>query len=75
MILLDNCEHLAEACARFCNTVLQACPHLRILATSREPLRISGEIVWVVPSLSLPDLDHLPPVRELMDLAAIRLFV
>lgn len=75
LILLDNCEHLIEACAQLCDSLLRACPNLSILATSREPLRSSGEIVWLVPSLALPDPDRLPAVQDLSDYSAIRLFV
>jgi predicted ATPase/DNA-binding CsgD family transcriptional regulator/uncharacterized protein HemY len=55
LLVLDNCEHLAEACARLTTTLLETCPHVHILATSREPLRIPGEVVWIVPPLSLPE--------------------
>ncbi len=56
LLVLDNCEHLIQACAQLCETLLRACPQLRILATSREPLHILGELTWRVPSLSLPEL-------------------
>ena len=55
LLVLDNCEHLVVACARLAETLLQACPGLKILATSRENLGIPGEAVWSVPPLSLPD--------------------
>jgi predicted ATPase/transcriptional regulator with XRE-family HTH domain len=54
LIILDNCEHLLPACAVLAETLLRACPHLEILATSREVLGIGGETVWRVPPLSLP---------------------
>jgi predicted ATPase/DNA-binding SARP family transcriptional activator len=54
LLVLDNCEHLAVRCAAFCQLLLSACPELRILATSREPLHIDGELVWRVPPLALP---------------------
>jgi predicted ATPase/DNA-binding SARP family transcriptional activator len=75
LLVLDNCEHLIYACAEQTEALLRACPNLRILATSREPLRISGELTWLVPSLSLPDPQHLPPVQELGQYEAVRLFV
>ncbi|WP_327089937.1 LuxR C-terminal-related transcriptional regulator [Nonomuraea sp. NBC_01738] len=53
LLVLDNCEHLIEDSARLCSILLAACPKLRILATSREPLRVAGETVWRVPPLSL----------------------
>jgi len=48
LIVLDNCEHLIEACARISDALLQACPALRILASSREPLGITGEVAYRV---------------------------
>jgi predicted ATPase/DNA-binding CsgD family transcriptional regulator len=54
LLVLDNCEHLIEACAQFCQTLLADCPRVRILATSREPLRVRGENVWRVPPLTTP---------------------
>jgi predicted ATPase len=53
LLVLDNCEHLVAASARLAVTLLRACPHLRILATSREALRIDGEQIFLVPSLAL----------------------
>ena len=55
LLVLDNCEHLVAACAQLAVTLLQACPELRLLATSRETLDVPGEAVWIVPSLSLPE--------------------
>ena len=74
LLILDNCEHLIEACARLADNLLRTCPNLHILATSREPLRISGEASWSVPGLSLPDPGSLPPA-ELTNFEAVRLFV
>jgi predicted ATPase/DNA-binding CsgD family transcriptional regulator len=54
LIVLDNCEHLAQACAEAAETLLGAAPDLAVLATSRAPLAASGETEWRVPSLSLP---------------------
>jgi len=59
LLILDNCEHLLEACAQLADTLLKNCPNLKILATSRESLGITGEAVYSVPSLDLPDLDQL----------------
>jgi non-specific serine/threonine protein kinase len=53
--VLDDCEHLVGACAQLAQALLQSCPRLTILATSRENLGITGEAVWSVPPLSLPD--------------------
>jgi predicted ATPase/class 3 adenylate cyclase/DNA-binding CsgD family transcriptional regulator len=55
LLLLDNCEHLLDACGSMVVELLAACPHLSILATSREPLGVPGELSWRVPSLPLAD--------------------
>ncbi len=75
LLVLDNCEHLIEACAKLADTLLHACPNLKILATSREALGIAGETTFRVPSLSLPDPKNLPPVETLKQYEAIRLFI
>jgi DNA-binding SARP family transcriptional activator/DNA-binding CsgD family transcriptional regulator len=54
LLLLDNCEHLAELCAGLTSELLQSCPRLRILATSRRPHRVKGESVCALPPLALP---------------------
>jgi non-specific serine/threonine protein kinase len=56
LLILDNCEHVIDACARLVYELLLACPYLRILATSREPIGIEGEVILRVPSLELPDV-------------------
>ena len=58
VLLLDNCEHLVTDCAVLADGLLRASPGLTVLATSREPLGISGETVWRVPPLGLPDASH-----------------
>jgi class 3 adenylate cyclase len=55
LIVLDNCEHLLDACAELLGTLLGAAPRLTVLATSREPVNVAGEVIWQVPSLSLAD--------------------
>ena len=55
LLVLDNCEHVIEECARIVAFLLARCPRLTLLATSREPLRVNGEVVLRVPALSLPD--------------------
>jgi non-specific serine/threonine protein kinase len=75
LLVLDNCEHLIEACAQLADTLLRACPDLTILATSREPLGIAGEAVYRLPSLTFPDPHPLPPVEEMIAFDAVRLFV
>ena len=57
VLALDNCEHLIEACARLCQRLLASAPDLRLLATSREPLRVAGETVWQVPPLAVGSAD------------------
>jgi predicted ATPase/class 3 adenylate cyclase len=75
LLVLDNCEHLVQACARMVEMLLRNCPEVRVLATSREALGIAGERAHRVPSLLLPDLDHLPPADRLAQAEAVRLFV
>jgi predicted ATPase/DNA-binding SARP family transcriptional activator len=72
LIVLDNCEHLIEACARVAETVLAHCPDVRILATSREPLAITGEVVWPVHPLPVPPAGT--GLEQALGFAAIRLF-
>ena len=75
LLLLDNCEHLVGACAELANALLRTCPKLRILASSREGLLAAGETTYRVPSLSVPDLDHLPMPEQLAGYEAVQLFV
>ena len=75
LLILDNCEHLLSACTELAQTLLEACPHLRILATSRESLDLPNETVWLVPSLALPDLQPSTPFERLAESEAIQLFV
>jgi predicted ATPase/DNA-binding CsgD family transcriptional regulator len=75
LLILDNCEHLVEACARFAQTILAACPRIVMLATSREALSLSGEQIIQVPPLAFPDPDRLPASEELEQYDAIRLFL
>jgi predicted ATPase/DNA-binding NarL/FixJ family response regulator len=53
VLALDNCEHLLDACARLCQRLLTGSPDVRLLVTSREPLRVAGETVWIVPPLAV----------------------
>jgi predicted ATPase/DNA-binding SARP family transcriptional activator len=75
LLVLDNCEHLLDACARLAAALLYACPDVVVLATSREPLRVGGEVTWRTPSLALPDLRDLPSLDRLAELESVRLFV
>ena len=75
LIILDNCEHLIEASARVAELLLSAAPELKILASSREALGIKGELSYPVPSLSSPDIKHLPLTENLSQYDAVRLFI
>src|SRR5260370_24167575 len=61
LLVLDNCEHLVASSAHLIDTLLRACPGLQVLATSREPLGVAGEIAWRGPSPSIPSPP--PPAR------------
>lgn len=74
LLVLDNCEHLVEACANLTETLLESCSNLKMLTTSREPLGILGESVFQVPTLSLPATLH-SPLHEVLEHEATRLFV
>ncbi len=75
LLLLDNCEHLVEAAARAARKLLQACPNLRILATSQSRLKVAGEIAWRVPSLPVPGAAAALDVENALRHAGLRLFV
>jgi predicted ATPase/class 3 adenylate cyclase len=72
LIILDNCEHLIEACAELADTLLKRCSSLKLLATSREALDLPGEAVYRVPSLELPDFQQL--LETFRDYESVRLF-
>ena len=74
LLVLDNCEHLIDAAARLVDTLLDSCPRLKILATSREPLGVAGEANWKVPTLSVPDAERLPAAEDLTRYESVRLF-
>lgn len=71
LLALDNCEHLIDACARICHRLLASTPGLRLLVTSREPLRVAGETVWPVPPLAVMPRG---PAGELFRGEAVQLF-
>ena len=75
LLVLDNCEHLVEAAASLASVLLGRCPNLRVLATSREALGVTGETLFAVSPLSLPDPHLLPAADALADYEAARLFV
>ncbi len=74
LIVLDNCEHLIEACAELAHDLLSTCERVRILATSRQPLGLASEVAWPVPGLDLPSVNTELSPRELGGCAAIQLF-
>jgi predicted ATPase/DNA-binding SARP family transcriptional activator len=80
VLILDNCEHLIEAAASLADRLLTDCPRTRIIATSREPLRIPGETLWVVAPLQVPPVSGMagaesaPAIPEISTYAAVRLF-
>jgi predicted ATPase/DNA-binding CsgD family transcriptional regulator len=75
LLVLDNCEHLLDASALLANGLLRACPGLRILATSRQPLGISGEHTMSVPPLSVPGPDRGSSLDGMAQYEAVSLFV
>ena len=75
LLLIDNCEHQLDACARLVQSVLSECPFVRILSTSREALGISGEQTYRVPSLAVPDRKGAETPESLARCDAARLFV
>lgn len=75
LLVLDNCEHLLDPCAVLVETILHACPGVRILTTSREPLGVTGEVVVPVPAMSVPDTGALISEERLLRSEAARLFL
>jgi non-specific serine/threonine protein kinase len=75
LLLLDNCEHLLDACAVMTDALLASCQSLHVLATSRQPLGIVGERTLSVQPLSLPDADSPPPPAALTRYDAVSLFL
>ncbi len=74
LLVLDTCEHVVDASAALVQQLLAGCPGLRVIATSREPLRVRGETVWRVPPFALPAAASAVPAAALMRHEAIRLF-
>ena len=73
LVVLDNCEHVADGCARVIDAVIATCPGVSFLSTSREPVGVAGEITWRVSSLTLPP-DHPIGVDDVDRFAALSLF-
>src|SRR5439155_1593222 len=74
LLVLDNFEHVVQAAPSVAR-LLQSCPRLKVLVTSRMPLRVSAEQEYPVPPLSLPARDLMPPVEALAQYEAVALFV
>lgn len=80
LLVMDNCEHLIDACADLADALLKGCAGLRILATSREPLGLTGEVAWRVPSLAVPEVRRMRQLNRelagaLLQYDAVRLFM
>ncbi|HEX6508124.1 MAG TPA: helix-turn-helix domain-containing protein [Chloroflexota bacterium] len=75
LLVFDNCEHLIEACAALMDRILRACPGVRVLATSREPLAVSGEDVWRLPPLPTAPAENDSSFEAVAGVEAVRLFV
>jgi predicted ATPase/DNA-binding SARP family transcriptional activator len=75
LLVIDNCEHLIEACSDLVHQMLSRCPDINIVTTSREPLALPGELVYRVPSLELPPMAADVDLRKLFRLEAVQLFV
>src|SRR5690349_18784017 len=74
LLVLDGCEHLADACAVMADVLLRGCPELRIIATSRHVLGVAGEVTIAVPPMSVPAEDSQNGPGELLGYEAVRLF-
>ena len=73
LLILDNCEHLLDACAQLIKTLLTNCPNLKVLVTSRETLNMEGEAIYSLPSLSLPEQEISP--EQVFNYDSIQLFI
>jgi predicted ATPase/DNA-binding CsgD family transcriptional regulator len=74
LLVFDNCEHLVEAAAEAIDTILQRCPNVRVLGTSRIPLNVPSELTWRVPPLSLPETPGDHDLATIRDTEAVTLF-
>jgi predicted ATPase/class 3 adenylate cyclase len=75
LLILDNCEHLIEACAQVVDHMLHNCPRLTVLVSSRESLGVAGEVTYRVPPLKLPERQARPDVKELYQSESVQLFI
>ena len=74
LLVLDQCEHLADACAVLADALLRGCPELRIIATSRHVLGVTGEVTVAVPPMTVPSEDGPAAPEGLLRYEAVRLF-
>ena len=75
LVVFDNCEHVIDASAELIEQMLTSGPRVRVLATSREPLRIDGETVWAIPGLELPESSNEADIATLAHTDSVRLFI
>ena len=75
VVVLDNCEHVIDTAATLVRAIMQDCPGITVLATSREPLHLPGEVAWRVPSLRVPDPSEPIDSVRLMRYESVQLFV
>ncbi|HEY8744448.1 MAG TPA: adenylate/guanylate cyclase domain-containing protein, partial [Chloroflexota bacterium] len=75
LLVLDNCEHVLDACARLADALLRGCPGVQLLAASREALGVAGEVSWRVPSLAVPSLEQRVAHEQVAEYDAVQLFV
>jgi predicted ATPase/class 3 adenylate cyclase len=75
LVILDNCEHLTDTCAKLAVRLLKAAPRVKILASSREHLHVAGEVIFQVPSLAVPAPDPKITLAAVTQYEAVRLFV
>ena len=75
VLILDNAEHLRAACAALVHALLRRCSGVAVLATSREPLGVAGEVVYRVPPMPVPDAKRDPTLAEIAQVESVRLFV
>lgn len=75
LLILDNCEHLINECAKITEILLQKCPKVKIIVTSRESLHISGETIYNLLPLSLPDMEKSQSMESLAQYESVRLFI
>ena len=75
LLIFDNCEHVIDSAANLAASILQLCPGVHLVATSREPLRVPGEVNWRVPPLTVPDLNSNFDTSQLLAYESVGLFV